>query len=254
MKSNENDNDKFESITIIRLLIDLQKVSVLSNLSVLKEFANDTDKVIKSNKTEFDNRLNEKIKKYPQHEQEIKVHFEDQYSQYYEMYPALYKNSTLLTLYSFLEYNLDQICNNISDYKHNSKRKNNKLQVNTINVSKVFLTEKFKIDLSSVENEWSLLNNVYREIRNAIAHNNPTMITEEGKEIIEQPRYKSLKDNGYLANGYIKVNEQNGNFQIINNQFLVDFCSLIEKYLTEIFKRIFTKLQIIESMNEDCTT
>ena len=234
MQTSEKTNDLFESSDIIRFLIDLQKWSVQTDISVFKIFVFDIDKVIKSHKTEFESKVNEQIKKYPHNEQDIKEHFEEQYYQYYEMYPSLYRNSVLLTIYSYFEHNLNQICDTISKYGNSVEKYDKKNKRNLIERCKTFLTKTYGLDLSDIEEIWSNLT-VYQKVRNAIAHNDSNTIKEKGKIVSEQYLFKTLKNNNN-----IKINDS-GKFQIDNNQFLYDLCVHIEKYLSEVFKRIISK-------------
>lgn len=236
MDTSENIIDFYQPKSLASLLVRLQFNSVLSDLDRIKEYVFDNKHIIKSHQTDFIKRVDDEVKKYPTQEFEIREHFEDQYYQYYDTYPALYRNSTLLTIYSYFENQLYQLCETISQNTEGIP-KFEQPKGNYIGSCKKYLTSSFGLNLNHKNILWHKITD-YQKVRNAIAHSHGSVYTMKGKKIEEQPLYKIIQ-----KTPAIELDGNSGNFKIINDQYLVDFCDITNEYLNVVLQLAEDKLK-----------
>jgi len=231
METANNTEDIFKPISFLPMFLSFHRHSVSNEIEIFKNYIVDNRTSINNAKEELVKKINEEIEKYQGQEHDIHEYYQDQYYQYKEFYPSIFNNSTLLSLYSFFELNLKELCNTIgthSDLKRKPKHLNGQ---NYVEKSRHYLELVIGINLSDLQATWEKIT-FYRRIRNKIAHNNSSIVEKSGP-ITSQPLYDLI-----VSNPNLKLKDTNGTFFISNDQFLLDFCDLIEHYIVPIIQKV----------------
>ncbi|MDZ4844050.1 MAG: hypothetical protein SH857_00725 [Chitinophagales bacterium] len=137
----------------------------------------------------------------------------------------LYSNSLFISLYSFLERKLYQICK--------VAEKNKSIKINDLSGDGIFkycnyLKKVLEIDLEKINSEWVRITN-YNKLRNRIVHS-PTNIIEKDKnnkkliEAIKSIEYLVINDKGAFIE-----------FEINNQKLLLNFLNSITNFLDFIY-------------------
>lgn len=245
MTEKSSNRPNFEGVTALSNLLRLHKMTIEFEINSFKEYININKENIKRQQDRLNSLIEEYQKKYPveysnnpyenQGFNEL-YPYEDQHYQYNEFYPTTFNNATLLSLYSLFEFNLKSICiilHKNECYKIKLDDLNGR---NYIEKSKKYLTLVVNLDLSDLDVIWKEIVK-YQQIRNCIVHNNSDIMHQKGDLIEKQPLYQTIKNNVNL-----KLNEERGTFIISNEQFLLDFSDIIEKYLITIIEKLVAKL------------
>ncbi len=236
METTSNPEDIFKPVSFIPMILSIQRHSISNETDIFKEYIIDNRTNINKVKEEFIKRVNVELEKYPGQEQDIHEHYEDQYYQYTEFYPAIFNNSTLLSLYSFFELNLKELCHTMETYQGLRIKLKDLSGQNYVEKSRRYLELVVGIDLSDLQSTWEKIT-FYQRIRNKIAHNNSSIVEKKGP-ITSQPLY-----NAVVANSDLKLKESNGTIIISNDKFLIDFCDIIQQYLVPVILKIESKIK-----------
>lgn len=222
----------FKASPILPILLQYHRGTIESEIKSFKEYIIDNRFSIKKQQESFNKMLEEQVKSNPDDTQEIYEWHEDQYYQYNEFYPATFNNSTLLSLYSFFEFNLRHLCITLDRHKKYSIQLEDLSGQNYIEKSRKYLNLVVNLDLTDLDSAWQAIIK-FQKIRNCIVHNNSSIIKQKDQPIKKQPLYQIVKNNANL-----KLNEKKGTFIISNDQFLLDVTDTIEKYLVTIIKKL----------------
>ncbi|PKQ61353.1 hypothetical protein BZG02_16315 [Labilibaculum filiforme] len=135
----------------------------------------------------------------------------------------LYYNSIFISLYSFLEKKMNQLCK--------LAEKENILKLNDLNGNGVikyynYITKVLLIDLNTVEDEWELIKK-YNKLRNQLVHSPVNTIDNKNSNLITI--FKSIANLNY------KERENSFTFEIADKQLLLDFKKAINSFLHEVF-------------------
>lgn len=225
----------FEAISILSMFLQFDRITIESEIDSFKEYIIDNRNNIKKLQDSFNLMIEEQKKKYPDNIEDLYESYESQYYNYLEFYPATFNNSTLLSLYSLFEFNFKNLCITL---QNNAQFKIKLEDINGqghIDISRKYINLVAGIDLTELEATWQKII-VYQQLRNCIVHNNSSILKKKNQDIKNIKTldiYKEIKKNPNL-----KINEGNGTFIISNDQFLLDFLDLIEKYLLSILKKL----------------
>jgi len=232
MEPKEPYTDLFKPTPLLPILLQIHRVTARTQVDSFINYIIDSRQSIKKMQEDFNKSVEEEAKKHPQEEQEIYEWYEDQYYQYSEVYPVLFMNSTALSLYSFFEFNLKSLCHTLYVQKKYSKNPDKLTGNNYIEKSKRYLKLYAGIDLTDIEKLWQEITK-FQKIRNCIVHNNSNIIKNKGQKIEKQPLYQIIKKNKNL-----ELNKEKGTFIIKDDQFLLDFCDIIEKYFVSVVEKL----------------
>lgn len=224
--------DLFKASPVLPMLLQFHRGTIESEIKSFKEYIIDNRFSIKKQQDSFNKMIEEQVKSNPDNTQEIYEWYEDQHYQYNEFYPATFNNSTLLSLYSFFEFNLKHLCITLHRHKQYSIKLDDLSGQNYIEKSKKYLTLVANIDLTDLDSTWQEITK-FQQIRNCIVHNNSNIIKQKEQPLKNQPLYQTIKNNTNL-----KLNEDKGTFIISDDQFLLDVTDTIEMYLVTILKKL----------------
>ena len=176
-------------------------------------------------------KINEQIESNPDEVADIHDFHREQFERYYDFHPKFFHNSTLLTLYSFFEYNLKSICNLLKEHKNYNLKVDDLSGNNYISKSKKYLKLLAGISVDNFDDLWRQIED-YQKIRNSIVHNNSCII-RNSDSLEKQPLYQIIKKSECL-----ELNEKDGTFKISHHKYLMDLIDLISKYITSIIQEL----------------
>lgn len=162
--------------------------------------------------------------------------YPDEYHQYNTFYPNTFNNSTLLSIYSFFENHLKQICIRVQQIKTKAISVDDLAGRDLIDRSRQYLIKAAGADLSGMDKLWNEIRNT-QKIRNCIVHNNSNIIKDRAKPINKQELYPIIRTNKYL-----RLNEETGNFSISDEEFLIDAATRFSDYLRAVIDKLREQL------------
>ncbi|MCF8234820.1 MAG: hypothetical protein K9G67_07320 [Bacteroidales bacterium] len=198
-------------------------IEVDFQLFSFKEYIKLTEKII-------DREIKEEIKKYNKF---LKQTTGDQIEIGYDVVDheikiythQLYLNSIFISLYSFLEKKMSQLCK--------LAEKNTYMKVKDLSGNGIFKYYKYfkkvlEINLVPINDEWTLITK-YNKLRNRIVHfpDNTIEKSENNANLIET--FKSINNLSIIEE------EDFYEFKISDSQLLNDFLTVIERFLYKIF-------------------
>ena len=137
----------------------------------------------------------------------------------------LYYNSIFIALYSFLEKKMYQLCR-LAEEKQLIKLRD--LSDEGIFKYYKYLKKVLLINVDELNSEWELLSK-YNKLRNRLVHFPSNIIDKSAENTNQIKLFQSIEHLTIIDNGtYIE-------FEIGDKQFLLTFCSTIEKFLHAIY-------------------
>lgn len=197
-----------------------------------------TEEAWQSRDDKLQNELNEILEKYPQknHEDIIDSFAWDLHLNQ-SKFPALHRESLVITIFNFFEHQLNSLCK-IFYESVNSNLKLNEIYGQGIERALLFLSKVAKIDFSSFGSELPEIKNI-NLLRNIIVHN--------GGMLPEDP---DSKINKFILNSEHLSGVETGSLSIHSNfisHFLDVLISFFDKLEIEIQKHIETYHQQLDS-------
>lgn len=228
----ENLRKRFVATPIIYIIIDIHKSTIKAELDSYREYIRESAGELQKKQTSFNVMIENLLSKDPQNRIDVYEWYEEQSINWNDFFPFAFNNSTYLTLYSFFEYNLKDICQSVHKYGGFTRRVDFG-KGDYIGAGKKYL-QLAGLDLADKEAIWGTIRK-HQELRNSIVHNNSNIFRNYEKPIEEQSLYNFLS-----KNKYIKLDNAKGTFKIGDYQFLIEFCDQIESYLITILDKIST--------------
>lgn len=151
---------------------------VTLEMETLKEYAQQKEDDLERHLKRFNEWYDEKTTGMSEEEQdEFGEFYSDEYQSLTRVYPDLFRSSTVITIFSVFEKNLKRVCKNVERKFNVDKplKKRPKISDCSTYIAKHADMEHF-FDSS---NEWIRINGVYRQVRNAFAHNQGQLTDEE---------------------------------------------------------------------------
>lgn len=217
----------------------LAEVEIKIEISLLKEFLNETSLSLTKKRSEIlkeiniINKLNENIE-YADSLMEEVWKFDEPFKKYSY-------NSQLLSQYAFFESWLIKLC----DYHHwlgfNQITVEDLKGQNYIEKSKLYFEKVANIYLGDLKEEWKRIQTI-QQIRNLIAHNDSNIVKSPNKHLTDQPQFQII-----FKENFITLDKSNGSFYIEDQKFLIDLLDLFELFLTKIINKLDKPKVIIRS-------
>jgi hypothetical protein len=233
-----------EAIPFLELFLGIHKTTISREMIGMKEYIIDGVSNINKLQEKFNKSLQKQMDEFPNFadyngKKIAKQRYQEntQHYQYKNLYPVTFNNSTLLTLYSFFEYNLKELCYTLNEHNKYNVTVDDLSGNDYIEKSKKYLKLVANVDVDKYDKDWKSIKE-YQQIRNRIVHHNSS-IAMKGKEFTQQSLYQYITKSNCL-----KLDLKNGNFNIIDHQYLLNFCNLIEKYIIDIIEEASKKIQI----------
>lgn len=164
----------------------------------------------------------------PQEINEIEMYYGDDLYEIEKIQINLYRNSTVISLHSLLESELNSICKHIYK-KLNYPIEQSDLYGNGINRSKKYLQLIAGVKFENLNTEWSKISDL-NKIRNCIVHCNGTVeISNDTK------KQKSLEK---IINCHPHLEFIHNSKIIISKEFIEQSITDIEKFLDNIYQQL----------------
>lgn len=205
------------------------KSEIHTRLQEYREYTAEIESKFESDKKSLRERFEDEIKDYTDEDRQfVEEYYAEDYSDIEDTKTGLYRRSTLVSLYTYLESSMHAMCLHA--------QRQNDLPVGVSDIrgegiirSKTYLELHSLFDITPVNGSWSTLNS-FNKIRNCLVHCNGDIATFNGqrkiKDIVSQNRHLSLKNDRLIIieKGYVDL--------VIED---------IEKLLLELHKQVFTK-------------
>lgn len=144
----------------------------------------------------------------------------DEIAQYQDDFPSIMRNSLFISIYSFLEEKVIDLC----DQPDKTAIKLKDLQGNGISRASVFIKKVKKDDFPEDTKEWHFIKNA-NQIRNCIVHC--------GGDIDKAKNPKKITN---AVNELENVSLSRHNRIILNEKFCFEFIHVVEKFLGDLYK------------------
>lgn len=217
----------------IKISLDDLRYNFQHEISYFKEYLTFNIEKLNVRKDHLDQLLKQDILEAPDSEDFFKsVYYLD-----YIKIPSHFYNSSIVSLYTFFETNLNTICEKIQIEVDIVVGLNDLAGSNIIQKARRFLSKFVNIEFDQIDKEWIRITD-FQKLRNLIVHENSHI------------RNDSKEDQKLLSqfNG-IKL-EKDNSFFIISADLLFDFLSKIEIFLINIYTQIenksFRKFQFVK--------
>ncbi|MDD2714264.1 MAG: hypothetical protein PHW04_00065 [Candidatus Wallbacteria bacterium] len=90
--------------------------SIITDLRDYLEFSKKIEKLIKAGESKLQGKISEGVKKVPEEEQiDVNDNYDWERHQYQNLFPSMHRESMFITLYNFLEHNLNEVCKKIGN-------------------------------------------------------------------------------------------------------------------------------------------
>lgn len=114
---------------------------------------------------------------------EVDEYFSEDYYMIEDIHVVMYRKSTLVSVYSFLENSMNNLCSHLGS-RHAYPVKLNDLRGEGIVRAKDYLDKLAKVDFSALNGEWSHLKTL-NKIRNCIVHSEGDIKTSKSSSQLE---------------------------------------------------------------------
>lgn len=157
-------------MTYFRKFANTHHALVSIGITELEEYTTRMEEELGSQVTSFNVWFEEQSKDMSEDDKnEFGDYYSDEYHTIASTNPTLFRSSTVITIFSFLERHMKRLCRYLE----------RKLMLSRSLPKKAYIhhCRDYLIDLANMRSffddstEWELLNGIYREIRNAFAHN-----------------------------------------------------------------------------------
>lgn len=152
--------------------------------------------------------------------------FADDYYMIEEIYIGIYRKSTLVSIYSFLESFLNKLCRHLYN-QHKYPVKLEDLMGEGISRARIYLEKLAKVDFSALNGQWSDLRTL-NKIRNCIVHCEGNIKLARNFDSL-QNIINNNKSLSLINNEYIKIEREYIGFCIIKT----------EEFLSQLHQQIF---------------
>lgn len=159
---------------------------------------------------------------------EVEDYFSDDYYIIEEVHVGLYRRSTLVSVYSFLENSLNTLCRHL--YKrHGYPIEVSDLRGEGITRAKSYLEKLAGIDFSLLNCEWSTISS-FNKIRNCIVHSEGNIKASKSATQLEN-----------IVNANSGLNLRDERYIKIDREYIDSVITTIEKFMDKLYSQVFTK-------------
>jgi hypothetical protein len=160
--------------------------------------------------------------------QEVETYFSDDYYIIEEVHVGLYRKSTLVSVYSFLENSLNTLCRHL--YKRNGYPVElDDLRGEGIVRAKCYLEKLAGIDFSLMNGQWGIILS-FNKVRNCIVHSEGNIKDSKSSEklenIVKNTSGLSLRDERYIK---------------IDREYIDAVITTIEEFMEKLHDQVFMK-------------
>ncbi len=210
-----------------KIFADFIKRQARNRLEEFRQYTLEIESKFNSDKNALSNSYDEAVKRLSEDEiREVDDYFYDNYYMIEEINIDMYRKSTLVSVYSFLENSMNGLCRLLSS-RHNYPVMLNDLRNEGIVRAKDYLEKLAKIDFSAINGEWSHMKTL-NKIRNCIVHS-------EGD--IKSSKNSSQLENIVANNPSLSLrNERNIK---IEREYIDFSINEVEEFLDRLYQQAF---------------
>ncbi len=214
-------------------VLQLYKMHTFTELSSFNEYISHSIASINNAQQEFEDEYKKFESKHSNEEDDSGWidYWSEEHIKFHEIFPTFFRQSTFISLYSFLETRLQSLCNNLQRTKQYNIKISDLAGENYIEKSKKYLKLVVGLNLDDLNTQWTKITD-YQKIRNCFVHANGNIITDKTQPLDKQKFYQAAKKNTDL-----KI-ESSGEVKIENDAFLTKFIKVIEDYLKALLEKI----------------
>ncbi|WP_307892580.1 hypothetical protein [Bacillus swezeyi] len=190
---------------------------ISGKLQTFEEYAEYIESSLRSELYKFD----EAFREESDEDKEEFIHFHyDEMAQFRDNFPAIMRNSLFISVYSFLEEKIIELCNQPDE----TGIKLDDLQGNGIQRASLFIKKVMKKDFPDDTKEWHFIMNA-NQIRNCIVHC--------GGDIDKTKSPTKVRN---AVNELKNVTESRHSSIVLNEEFCLEFIKVVEKFLRKLYK------------------
>ncbi len=211
-----------------KIFANIIKRQARYRLEEFRQYTLEIESKFNSDKNALSNSYDEAIKGSSEDEiREVGDYFSEDYYMIEEIHVGMYRKSTLVSVYSFLENSMNGLCRHLSS-RHNYPVKLNDLRGEGIVRAKDYLEKLAQIDFAAINGEWSHLMDL-NKIRNCIVHS-------EGD--IKASKNSSKLENIVAYNTSLSLrNERNIK---IEREYIDIIINKVEEFIDNLYQQAFT--------------
>lgn len=211
-----------------KFFANIIKHQARDRLEEFRQYTLEIESKFDSDKNALSRSYDEAIKGLSEDEaREVEDYFSDDYYIIEEIHVGMYRKSTLVSVYSFLESSMNGLCKHLCS-RHTYPVELNDLRGEGIVRAKDYLEKLAKVDFSSINGEWSHLMTL-NKIRNCIVHS-------EGD-------IKASKSSSQLANiiaNTLGVSLRNERNIKIEREYIDFSINKVEEFLDKLYQQAFS--------------
>ncbi|MCG7375213.1 hypothetical protein MHL40_21420 [Pseudomonas luteola] len=164
-------------------------------LATISVFHFETEKTWKEKNSSLAESLNAILEKYPEeHHEEIVIDHAEDFHLTQTKYPSLHREAILITIYNFLENDLNKLCSQLQETVGFSLKLKD-LHGSGIERAFLYLEKVSSFSFENMETEIGYIKNI-NKIRNIIVHSGGYLAKETNRSTLE-----FIKQNRYLSGG-----------------------------------------------------
>ena len=207
-----------------KILERLFKFNVDNRLEDFRQYTREIETKFHFDKEALSKSYEDAIKGLSEDEKsEVDEYFYDDFYIIEKVQINMYRNSVIVSIYSFLENSLNKLCKYLSK-KHSYAITVDDLKGDGIVRAKHYLEKMAQVNFSAINGEWSDLRTL-NKIRNCIVHSEGIIINNESlKNIITQTSGVSLNDGCHI---------------LIEREYIDFSINTVEKFLDKLYQQIF---------------
>ncbi|WP_144559685.1 hypothetical protein [Bacillus thuringiensis] len=154
-------------------------MSIDMGLNSFDNYINEMEDFLSNQVNKLEKQFNEAIKDIDSHEAEIifEYEYEDQFFYFRKEFPNILRKSFIISLYSFLEQELNHICKHLEENNEFELTLNDLKSHTGIFKSYKYLDQVAKINLNTFKSEWTKILKI-NKIRNHFVHNGSDMLNK----------------------------------------------------------------------------
>lgn len=215
------------------ILVDLSRVRMKfdHDMAYFKEYIEFNNQKLEERKQVLNAHLESDIERSPKDIDVLLQIYDDDFKRI----PAYFYHSSIISLFSILEYSLNQISNEIIAATRTPIQLKDLAGTNIVVKSRTFLSKICSVDMPELEKEWEKITQLQR-VRNLIVHHNSHIELGNANTYKETNDYKILQS----FDG-VDVNPDTGKFLLTNPAMIKVFYELINIYINIVLDNVSNK-------------
>lgn len=219
------------STEIISVDLSTVRVKFKHDMNYFKEYIHFNNQKLDERKKILNAQLDSDVKRSPKDIDVLVQIYDDDFKRI----PAYFYHSSIISLFSILEYSLNQISNEIILTTKIPIQLKDLSGTNIVSKSRTFLSKICSIEMPTLDTEWMKITQ-FQRVRNLIVHHNSHLELGNANNYSETNDYKVLRD----FKG-VDINLNTGKFLLTNAAMIETFFELINTYVNILMDEVSKK-------------